>query len=133
MVCVEHDIVLREDALTTVVFDMQTLAIASLCTLASAVSRARDDPQSNPTLLQDIDKISTHWGQLSPYRDNDEQFFGVRDVGLPNGCQVEQVHSLQRHAQRFPTSYFDDGLNDERFAAKIANFTVPSWGVIPDR
>lgn len=104
--------------------DMEALAILTLCTVASAVLRDRRDPQSDHTLLQDIDQISKHWGQLSPYRDNDERLFGVQDVGLPNGCQVEQVHSLQRHAQRFPTSYFDDGLNDERFAAKIANFTT---------
>ena len=38
-------------------------------------------------------------------------------------CQIEQAHSLQRHAQRFPTSSFDDGLNDENFAAKVLNFT----------
>ena len=63
-------------------------------------------------------------GQISPYRDNDERYFGVNDVGLPNGCQIEQVHTLQRHAQRFPTGYFDDGLNDENFAAKVANFTA---------
>ena len=62
-------------------------------------------------------------GQLSPYRDNDESAFGVDDIGLPDGCQIEQVHSLQRHAQRFPTGAFDDGANDENFAAKVANFT----------
>lgn len=47
---------------------------------------------------------------------------------MPDGCQVEQVHTLQRHAQRFPTSYFDDGPNDERFAAKVANFTKAHRG-----
>ena len=36
-------------------------------------------------------------GQVSPYTDNDENHFGVNDVGLPDGCQIEQVHSLQRH------------------------------------
>lgn len=63
-------------------------------------------------------------GQISPYRDNDERYFGVEDVGLPNGCQVEQVHSLQRHAQRFPTDAFDDGKNDANFAAKVQNWTA---------
>lgn len=47
----------------------------------------------------------------------------MQDVGLPDGCQIEQVHSLQRHAQRFPTSSFDDGINDEHFGAKVVNFT----------
>ena len=63
-------------------------------------------------------------GQISPYHDNTEDHFGVDDVGLPDGCQIEQVHLLQRHAQRFPTGEFDDGINDENFAAKVYNFTV---------
>nr|POF17791.1 sh3 domain-containing protein [Quercus suber] len=62
--------------------------------------------------------------QISPYRDNDERFFGVDDIGLPDGCQIEQVHSLQRHAQRFPTGGFDDGVNNENLAAKVYNWTV---------
>lgn len=62
-------------------------------------------------------------GQLSTYKDNPEDYFGVEDVGLPHGCQVEQAHSLQRHAQRFPTGEFDDGPNDDEFAQKVFNFT----------
>ncbi|EME89318.1 uncharacterized protein MYCFIDRAFT_129774, partial [Pseudocercospora fijiensis CIRAD86] len=67
-------------------------------------------------------------GQLSPYKDNDDRGFGVKDVGLPDHCQIEQAHTLQRHAQRFPTSYFDDGVNDERFAQKVHNFTQAHAG-----
>ena len=77
-----------------------------------------------PGIVTDINTISQHWGQISPYRDNQENYFGVQDVGLPDGCQVEQVHSLQRHAQRFPTSSVTDGTNNENFAAKLANFTA---------
>lgn len=47
-------------------------------------------------------------------------------MGLPDGCQIEQVHSLQRHAQRFPGGSFDDGENDENFAAKVFKFTKGS-------
>ena len=54
-------------------------------------------------LLTDVSKISQYWGQISPYFDNPENYFGVGDVGLPLGCQVEQAHLLQRHANRFPT------------------------------
>jgi hypothetical protein len=43
---------------------------------------------------------------------------------LPDGCQIEQVHTLQRHAQRFPTAFYDDGLNDENFGAKVMNWTA---------
>ena len=83
----------------------------------------RDRQSTDNTILTDITTIQEYWGQVSPYRDNAENYFGVEDVGLPDGCQVEQAHSLQRHAQRFPTSSFDDGLNDENFAAKVLNFT----------
>ncbi|KAK5113341.1 hypothetical protein LTR62_003440 [Meristemomyces frigidus] len=87
------------------------------------LAQSTTTPTSNSTLLTNLKVISQYWGQISPYRDNDDRYFGVQDVGLPHGCQVEQVHSLQRHAQRFPTSAFDDGLNDENFAAKVMNFT----------
>jgi len=63
-------------------------------------------------------------GQISPYRDNPDDIFGVDDIGLPDGCQIEQVHTLQRHAERFPTSSFDDGINDENFGQKVLNFTT---------
>lgn len=56
-----------------------------------------------PELLTDISKISRSWGQISTYADNADNSFGVEDVGLPSGCQVEQAHVLQRHANRFPT------------------------------
>jgi hypothetical protein len=74
-------------------------------------------------LLTDLSVISRYWGQVSPYADNAENAFGVSAVGLPAGCQVEQAHLLQRHANRFPTSTYDDGANDERFAAKVKNYT----------
>jgi hypothetical protein len=77
----------------------------------------------NATLLTDLSIISRNWGQVSPYVDNVDSYFGVNDVGIPDGCGIEQVHSLQRHAQRFPTSSYDDGENDEHFAAKLFNFT----------
>lgn len=79
---------------------------------------------NDATLLTDLSLISRNWGQISPYLDNDANYFSVQDVGLPDGCGIEQVHSLQRHAQRFPTSAYDDGANDENFAAKVLNFTT---------
>jgi hypothetical protein len=78
-------------------------------------------PSAN--LLTDMSIISQHWGQISPYNDNDDRYFGVNDVALPDGCGIEQVHILHRHAQRFPTSEFDDGINDESFGGKINNAT----------
>lgn len=60
----------------------------------------------NDTILTDINIISQYWGQITPYSDNPDRYFGVDDIGLPNGCQIEQVSTLQRHAQRFPTCKF---------------------------
>ncbi|CEJ87353.1 hypothetical protein VHEMI04389 [[Torrubiella] hemipterigena] len=69
----------------------------------------------------DIAKISGLWGELSTYKDNAADAFGVQYVGLPDGCQVESVSTLQRHAQRFPDSV--DGKVTGGFAEKLANFT----------
>jgi hypothetical protein len=70
------------------------------------------------SILIDLSSISQHWGQISSYFDSNETYFGVRDVGLPYGCGIEQVHILHRHAQRFLMSSYDDGLNDEKLCPK---------------
>ncbi|KAF7917579.1 hypothetical protein BELL_0117g00040 [Botrytis elliptica] len=77
-------------------------------------------------LLTDINRIQKYWGEMTPYSDNEDDYFGVDHVGLPEGCQVESVQTLQRHAQRFQTTSEDDGVNDERFAQKVTNFTSTS-------
>ena len=79
-------------------------------------------------LLTDVSIISQYWGEISPYTDNSPKYFGVQDVGIPAGCQLEQAHLLQRHANRFPTSGADDGGGDERFAQKLTNFTSSDNG-----
>jgi hypothetical protein len=118
-------------------------AVLALASQALAAPRQLNwkRQSTNDTLETDINVISQYWGkirspkvlgsalmclpgQISTYRDNDESYFGVDDIGIPDGCQIEQAHSLQRHAQRFPTGSFDDGINDEHFAAKVYNFTV---------
>src|ERR1700753_4027087 len=82
------------------------------------------DSNCGSQLISDLSVISQHWGQISPYSDNDDRYFGVQDIGLPDGCGIEQVHILHRHAQRFPTSFYDDGLNNENFGQKILNWTT---------
>jgi hypothetical protein len=82
-----------------------------------------DNSEAGSELLSDLSVISEHWGQISPYTDNDDRYFGVKDIGLPDGCGIEQVHILHRHAQRFPTSSYDDGLNNENFGTKVLNWT----------
>ncbi|KIW18070.1 hypothetical protein PV08_02357 [Exophiala spinifera] len=89
-----------------------------------ARQRRQSSGSSSSEPLLDINVIQSYWGQITPYADNAENFFGVNATGLPDGCQVEQAHLLQRHGSRFPTSYFDDGINNEDFAAKVYNWTL---------
>lgn len=63
------------------------LSVASFASSASSTS-------SN--VIDDIDVISKYWGQISPYSDNKPNYFGVEQVGLPDGCGIEQVHVLHR-------------------------------------
>jgi hypothetical protein len=102
---------------------LKTLIVFSLTALGKASSNQAFDKR-DVTLLTDLSVISRSWGQISTYADNSDDHFGVKDVGLPDGCGIEQAHTLQRHAQRFPTSSYDDGLNDERFGGKILNWTT---------
>lgn len=101
---------------------MQQFVVTVLAVAGSAVAAHN----SSGNVLTDLNIIQRYWGQLSPYADNDESYFGVEDVGLPDGCGIEQAHTLQRHAQRGTYTFYDDGENDENFAAKVANWTGPA-------
>ncbi|KAF3916049.1 hypothetical protein ABW21_db0203366 [Orbilia brochopaga] len=96
--------------------------------LQSAIFYQDREPDSKiraeSQLLTDLSVISRYWGQHTPYIDNDDGYFGVKDVGLPDGCGIEQVHILHRHAERFPTRSYTDGLLNENFARKILNWTT---------
>lgn len=100
---------------------MRSFIVSALLTVTQAFPA--HSPSSSEDLINDISIISRHWGQLSPYAENPDNTFGVENVGLPDGCQIEQAHTLQRHSNRFPTGAFDDGANDANFGVKIANFT----------
>ena len=78
--------------------------VAARLVEASPVKVVARQAANDTQLLTDLPTISGYWGQISPYADNTEDYFGVQWVGLPSGCQVEQAHTLQRHANRFPTS-----------------------------
>ena len=103
------------------------LTLAALIALTAASPTAVDRRQSNGStadLLTDIKVIQQYWGQVTPYSDNNETYFGVTDTGLPNSCQIEQVHLLERHGSRFPTGSYDDGENDSNLATKLRNLTA---------
>lgn len=46
----------------------------------------------------------------------------------PTVLNVYPVHTLQRHANRFPGNWVSDGLVDKNFAAKVNNFTAAKNG-----
>lgn len=76
------------------------LGLAALAT-ASPYSKRQSSGSSAP--INDTSVIQNYWGQIRPYQDNNESYFGVNAVGLPDSCQIEQVHLLERHGSRFPT------------------------------
>lgn len=102
---------------------MFIFVIPLLLGTAQAWPTASPSSPAPAALVSDIGIISKFWGQLSPYSENADSIFGVEHVGLPDGCQIEQAHTLQRHSNRFPTGAFDDGANDSNFGEKVANYT----------
>jgi len=60
-------------------------------------------PIETITTESNITIISQYWSRLSPYKSSDENVFGVEDTGLPDGCQIEQAHILQRNGERSPS------------------------------
>lgn len=99
---------------------MKYILGATLATLATAASSSA--PASAPTgatYASGFD-MKKHWANLSPYKDADS--FGVPS-GVPEGCELSQVHVLHRHAERFPTDYPLDGEGMQDFAAKVTNYS----------
>jgi hypothetical protein len=66
---------------------MSYLSSALLVAAAAVTVQAED-------LLTDITKIQRYWGQITPYADNEPDYFGVGYVGLPDGCQIVSTFSL---------------------------------------
>jgi hypothetical protein len=59
---------------------------------------------SGDEVTGDIELISQYWANLRPYADNPDDYFGVTDTGLPDGCQIEQSFMLHRHGGRYPST-----------------------------
>lgn len=55
--------------------------LTTLVALVAAVDAAsvRGRRATSAQLTSDIDYISSHWGQISPYSDNADDYFGVED------------------------------------------------------
>jgi hypothetical protein len=70
------------------------VVVAALAALVEALPAPGERRQSSvsSSLLTDLNIISSHGVQISPYADNAENYFGVQDVGLPDGCHIKQIH-----------------------------------------
>lgn len=64
--------------------------------------------------------ITRSWANLSPYQE--AASFGL-PKGVPQGCQLSQVHVLHRHAQRYPIGYFFDAEMTVNFSQKVTNYS----------
>jgi hypothetical protein len=102
---------------------MKFLQLGLVVSAAASPTLHQRRQSSSANVVSDISVISNYWGEIRPYADNNESYFGVSYTGLPDSCQVEQVSLLERHGARFSTSYFDDGKNNGNFAQGVKNFT----------
>ncbi|KAJ5151223.1 uncharacterized protein N7482_010475 [Penicillium canariense] len=112
---------------------MKLLAGATLASVAAAASSsaassaASSSPAFAPTgatYASGFD-MTRSWANLSPYKDAGG--FGL-PKGVPQGCQLSQVHVLHRHAERYPTDYPLDGAGMQDFASKLTNYTKAHSG-----
>ncbi|CAI7627968.1 hypothetical protein PCG10_001341 [Penicillium crustosum] len=106
---------------------MKNFIGATLVTAVAATATSTSAPTSAPTgssYASGFD-MTKSWANLSPYKDADS--FGIPS-GVPQGCELSQVHVLHRHAQRFPTPYPLDGEGMTDFAAKLTNYSKANPG-----
>lgn len=63
--------------------------------------------------------IMHHWGNLSPY--HSVKSHGLKEASqvFPDGCEMEEMHWLQRHGARYPTT----SGGPAKFAAKLNETT----------
>jgi hypothetical protein len=94
------------------------IAVSSLAVCPDAAKAAPPAPTGS-SYASGFD-MTRSWANLSPYEEADG--FGV-PKGMPQGCELSQVHVLHRHGERYPTPYPLDGQGMEDFAAKWSNYT----------
>ncbi|WWC90320.1 uncharacterized protein L201_005253 [Kwoniella dendrophila CBS 6074] len=67
--------------------------------------------------------IIQHWGNLSPFYSVSSHGLPETSSLIPEQCELEQMHWLQRHGARYPTSYPE---GPSAFASRITN-TRSNW------
>lgn len=95
--------------------------LAAALSLSSVVSPPAPTGSQYPSGFD----ITRSWGNLSPYQDTAS--FGL-PKGVPQDCQLSQVHVLHRHAQRYPTNSSLDGGGMVDFSQKVTDYSKTHSG-----
>jgi hypothetical protein len=62
------------------------------------------EPATHGGTIDEDWNILYHLGGDGPWVQNENEVIKGEGVGPPDGCKVEQVHMLSRHAERWPTT-----------------------------
>lgn len=100
-----------------------TLVAVANGVTATGTSSASASAPTGTTYASGFD-MTKSWANLSPYKDAD---FGL-SKGVPQGCELSQMHVLHRHAERYPTDYPLDGEGMQDFATKLTNYSKAHAG-----
>ena len=94
--------------------------ITAIALAAFAVTASCSAPEPTGASYATGFDMKKSWANLSPYKEAES--FGV-PKGVPQNCELSQVHVLHRHAERYPTDYPLDGEGMQDFATKLTNYT----------
>lgn len=61
-------------------------------------------PLIRPTTDREDFDMMRHWGNLSPYRSVKSHGLKESSQAIPDHCELEEIHWLQRHGARYPTT-----------------------------
>ncbi|BEI80529.1 hypothetical protein CcaverHIS002_0110580 [Cutaneotrichosporon cavernicola] len=61
-------------------------------------------PLIRPSTDREDFDMMRHWGNLSPYRSVKSHGLKKSSQAIPDHCELEEMHWLQRHGARYPTS-----------------------------
>jgi hypothetical protein len=92
---------------------------ALLATAPAAPMYTGISPLIQPKIKHGSDfNIMQSWGNLSPYASVESHGLPESNGLIPEKCELEELHWLQRHGARYPTSYPG---GPAAFAAKLAD------------
>ncbi|KAJ5930287.1 hypothetical protein N7466_005780 [Penicillium verhagenii] len=97
------------------------LALASLASASSSALPKFGEKQFDQKFLDGYNLLK-HMGSFAPY--SDRVSYGV-DRNTPAGCEIDQVHMLMRHGERYPDATFAEGYVE--VLDKMWDSNVTTW------